>query len=98
MHGNTKVKFTSTDFTLRRSENRTAAKYVKKFISGHSGFVSCFDEISIRDLHIYLSYVTFTNIGTHQVILPVRAYKNYTYTYTGKLNGILKVNNAWEIP
>jgi len=92
-----RVGGTSTDFTLRRSANHTSAKSVKKFVSGHSGFVSCFDEISIRDLHKFLSYVIFANIGTDQVFLPVRAYKNYTYAYNGKLHGILKVNNAWEI-
>jgi len=92
-----RVGSTSTDFKLRRSENHTSAKSVKKFISGHSGCVSCFDEISIRDLHIFLSYVIFTNISTDQVILPVRTYKNYTYAFTGKLHGILKVNNAWQV-
>jgi hypothetical protein len=75
----------------------SSATSVKEFISGHSAFIFDFDETTIGELHIFLLYEIVTNIGTDQVILRVREYKNYTYVYTGKLHGILKVNNAWEI-
>jgi hypothetical protein len=78
-------------------KKNTSAKSVKEFISGHSAFIFDFDATDVRDLHIFLLYVIFTNIGTDQVIHRVGAYQNYTYVYTGKLNGILKVNKVWEI-
>ena len=84
--------------TQEKARKNTSAKSVKEFISGHSAYIFYFDETAIRDLHTFLLYVTVTNIDTDQVIFQVWAYKNYTYVYTGKLHGILKVNNAREMP
>ena len=49
-----RVSISSTDFKNRRSENHTLANDVKKFLSEYLAFISEFDEISMRDLHILL--------------------------------------------
>ena len=93
-----RVSSSSTDFKNRRSENHTLTNDVKKFLSEYLAFISEFDEISIRDLHILLLQIfefhEYRSRSGHPFLIG--AQKLHLRLHR-KLHGSLKVKQACEI-